>query len=142
MSFSLLSGCAQPITVSQPNPYNDGVIWKEEIPLNTGSIIQEIDLEISRLEQAKAILSGTAVKRSPGRPKQTQAVLKTVAIEPTKRLLSAEARARIAAAQKLRWAKSRRAAKKAVKKAVVKSVPAKKAPVKKAAPVKSSEIKA
>jgi hypothetical protein len=109
--------------------------------LNTGSILQEIDLEISRLEQAKAILSGTAVKRSPGRPKQTQAVLKTVAIEPTKRLLSAEARARIAAAQKLRWAKSRRAAKKAIQKTVVKSVPAKKAPVKKAAPVKSSEIK-
>jgi hypothetical protein len=114
--------------------------------MDTESIIQEIDSEISRLEQARAILSGITVKRSPGRPKQTQAVLKTVAASPTKRVLSAEARARIAAAQKLRWAKSKRAAKKAVKKAVkkaaVKSVPAKKVAAKKAAPIKSSEIKA
>ena len=109
--------------------------------MDTASIIQEIDSEISRLEQARAILVGTAVKRSAGRPKRTQPVLKTVSAKPTKRVLSAEARARIAAAQKLRWAKSRRAAKKAIQKTVVKSVPAKKAPVKKAAPVKSSEIK-
>jgi hypothetical protein len=109
--------------------------------MDTASIIQEIDAEISRLEHAKAILSGTAIKRSPGRPKRTEAVLKTVAVEPTKRVLSVEARARIAAAQKLRWAKSRRAAKEAVKKAVVK-VPGKKQAVKKAAPIKSSEVKA
>jgi hypothetical protein len=110
--------------------------------MDTVSIIQEIDSEISRLQQARTLLTGTATKRSLGRPKRTEAVSRTVAVEPTKRVLSAEARARIAAAQKLRWAKSRRAAKKAVKKAAVKSVPAKKAPVKKAAPVKSSEIKA
>jgi hypothetical protein len=47
--------------------------------METASIIQEIDSEISRLEQAKAILLGTAIKRSPGRPKQTHRVLKTVA---------------------------------------------------------------
>jgi hypothetical protein len=110
--------------------------------LDTASIIQEIDSRISRLEQAKAILSGTATKRSPGRPRGTQSVVKTVAAEPTKRVMSAEGKARIAAAQKLRWAKSKRAAKKAVKKAAVKSVPAKKALLKKAAPAKSSEIKA
>jgi hypothetical protein len=113
-----------------------------EVPLDTESIIQEIDSEISRLEQAKAILSETTVKRSPGRPKRTQPVIKTVAVEPTKRVMSAEGRAKIAAAQKLRWAKSRRAAKKAGKKAAVKSVPAKKALAKKAAPAKSPEIKA
>jgi hypothetical protein len=55
-----------------------------------------------RLEQVKAILSGTAVKRSPGRPKRTQSVIKTVAAEPTKRGMSAEGRAKVAAAQKLR----------------------------------------
>jgi hypothetical protein len=109
--------------------------------MDTESIIQEIDLEISRLEQAKAILSGTTGKRSPGRPKQTQAVTKTVAVEPTKRGMSAEGKARIAAAQKLRWAKSKRADRKAAKKAAVKSVPAKKAPVKKTAPAKSSPNK-
>lgn len=113
-----------------------------EVPLDTANIIEEIDSEISRLEQAKAILSGTATKRSPGRPKRAQSVIKTVVAEPTKRVMSAEGRAKVAAAQKLRWAKSRRAAKKAVKKAAVKSVPAKKALVKKAAPAKSPEIKA
>ena len=110
--------------------------------MDTENIIQEIDSEISRLEQAKAILSGIAAKRSPGRPRRTQSLIKTVAAEPTKRVMSAEGKARIAAAQKARWAKSRRAAKKAVKKAAVKSVPAKKALVKKAAPAKSPEIKA
>jgi hypothetical protein len=110
--------------------------------LDTANIIREIELEISRLEQAKAILSGTAVKRSPGRPKRAQSVIKTVAVEPTKRVMSAEGKAKIAAAQKLRWAKSKRADRKAAKKAAVKSVPAKKALVKKAAPIKSSEIKA
>jgi hypothetical protein len=113
-----------------------------EVPLDTETIIQEIDSEISRLEQAKAILSGATVRRSPGRPKRTQAVAKTVADEPTKRVMSAEGKAKIAAAQKLRWAKSKRADRKAAKKAAVKSVLAKKALVKKAAPAKSSEIKA
>jgi hypothetical protein len=110
--------------------------------LNTESIIQEIDSEISRLEQAKAILSGTAVKRSPGRPKQTEAVLNTVTAKPTKRVMSAEGKAKIAEAQRARWAKYKRADKKAAKKAAVKSVPAKKVAVKKASPIKSSEIKA
>jgi dTDP-4-dehydrorhamnose reductase len=101
--------------------------------MDTASIIQEIDSEISRLEQAKAILKGTAVKRSPGRPKRTQAVLKLVAAEPSKRAMSAEGRAKIAKAQRARWAKSRRAAKKAAKKTVVKSVPAKRVAVKRSA---------
>jgi len=113
-----------------------------EVPLDTASIIQEIDSEILRLEQVKAILSGTAVKRSPGRPKRLQSVIKPVAVEPIKRVMSAEGKARIAAAQKLRWAKSKRADRKAAKKAAVKSVPAKKALGKKATPAKSSEIKA
>jgi hypothetical protein len=110
--------------------------------LDTQNIIQEIDSEISRLEQAKAILSGTAVTRSPGRPKRAESVIQTVAAEPPKRVMSAEGKARIAAAQKLRWAKSKRADRKAAKKATVKAVSAKKAPAKKAASVKSSEIKA
>jgi hypothetical protein len=113
-----------------------------EVSLDTESIIQQIDSEISRLEQAKAILSGSVVKRSPGRPKRTESVIKTVAAEPTKRVMSAEGRAKVAAAQKLRWAKARKAAKQVVKKAAVKAVPAKKALVKKAAPAKSPEIKA
>jgi hypothetical protein len=115
---------------------------KKEIPLDTESIIQEIDSEIARLEQAKAILSGTTTKRSPGRPKQTPSVIKTVAAEPNKRVMSAEGKAKIAAAQKLRWARSKRADRKAAKKAAVKSAPAKKQAVSKVASVKSSETKA
>jgi hypothetical protein len=107
-----------------------------EVPLNTESIIEAIDTEISRLEQAKAILTGTVTKRSPGRPKRTQPVSKTVAAKPTKRVMSAEARARIAEAQKLRWAKAKRSDRKAAKKAVVKAVSAKKTPA------KTSEAKA
>jgi hypothetical protein len=53
--------------------------------------------------------------------------------------MSAEGKARVAAAQKLRWAKSKRADGKAAKKTAVKTVPAKKQEV---ASVKSSEIKA
>ncbi len=110
--------------------------------MDTTSIIQEIDSQISRLEQAKAILSATAAKKSPSRPKQTQPVFKTVAIESTKRVLSAEAKAKIAEAQRARWAKSKRANEMAAKKVTVKLVNAKKQSVKKAAPIKSSEIKA
>ena len=63
-------------------------------------IITEIDAEIARLQQAKDLLNGTTTKRSPGR-----------AAAPTKRTMSAAGRARIAAAQKARWAKVKKAAK-------------------------------
>ena len=117
-------------------------------------IIGEIDAEISRLQQAKALLSETdsgGVKRRPGRPVGSGAA-KTVAL-PSKakaqprRKMSAAGRARISAAMKARWAKVRRVAKKAsgaaakavqgaarpvgtkkaAKKATSKKVPAKKA---------------
>jgi hypothetical protein len=67
-------------------------------------IIAELDAEIARLQQAKALLTGTTVKRGPGRPSKSSTA-------PAKRILSPEARARIAAAQKARWAKVRKAAK-------------------------------
>lgn len=100
--------------------------------MDTVSIIQEIDAQISRLQQAKAILTGTTAKRGRGRPKATEVASKTLAIEPRKHALSAEARAKIAAAQRARWAKSKRADRKAAKKvaAVKKAAPAKAAPAK------------
>lgn len=65
-------------------------------------IIESIDLEISRLQQARELLSGLSdfgplpIKRGPGRPRGTAITA------PTKkpRVMSPEARARIAAAQK------------------------------------------
>jgi hypothetical protein len=77
--------------------------------MNTQEIITQIDSEIARLEQVKSILSGTTAttkaKRGP-KPKNAP-----IPITAKKRFLSPEARARIAAAQKTRWAKVRKAAK-------------------------------
>jgi hypothetical protein len=74
--------------------------------MQTTEIIAELDAEIARLQQAKDLLNGTTTKRGPGRP-----AAGATAAAPMKRVLSAEARARIAAAQKARWAKARKAAK-------------------------------
>ena len=72
------------------------------------SILSEIDAEISRLEQAKTLLSsaGTAaIKRKPGKPPKTASV-RIPKVQKTKkrRKLSAEARERIRQAQIKRWA--------------------------------------
>ena len=79
-------------------------------------ILSAIDAEITKLQQVRfhlsnysepAIVSG---KRGPGRPKKTAAPAKKAA---AKRVMSEEARARIAAAQKKRWAAARKATKQA-----------------------------
>src|SRR5260370_13175023 len=92
-----------------------------EDTLNQNDIVVQIDAEISRLQQAKALLvgTGTSAKRKPGRPAGVAGLPKETRLEPTKplakvkavRTLSHAARAQIAAAQKARWAKSRKAAK-------------------------------
>jgi hypothetical protein len=86
-------------------------------------IISEIDAQISKLQQARALLSdsGTpAVVKLPsrrGRPKGSKnqvskGVVKTaakvVAAPKTKRKLSPEGRKRIAEAMKKRWAERRK----------------------------------
>ena len=78
------------------------------------TVIEQLDEQISLLQQARAVLGGLSAppeKRGPGRPK---GVVKPLA--KTKRAnvrtLSADGKARIAAAQKLRWAKSKKALKK------------------------------
>ncbi len=90
--------------------------------MNLDRILSEIDLEISRLQQAKQLLSenssvASVVKRGPGRPpaaaKAASKLPTSSPFEPRRRTMSAAGRARIAAAQKARWAKAKRAAKKA-----------------------------
>jgi hypothetical protein len=66
--------------------------------MQINEIIAAIDSEIIRLQQAKALLSGFTTS---GNATST----------PKKRQLSAEARAKIAAAQKKRWAKAKKASK-------------------------------
>jgi hypothetical protein len=80
--------------------------------MHTTDIIAELDAEIARLQQVKALLNGTTTKRGPGRPAASAtAAAPATTFAPKKRILSAEARAKIAAAQKARWAKARKAAK-------------------------------
>jgi len=90
--------------------------------MGTVEIIRQIDVEISLLQQARALLSESdsgEVKRKPGRPSGSRVVkslpvaLPPKAITQPRRKMSAAGRARIAAAMKARWAKVRRAAKKA-----------------------------
>jgi hypothetical protein len=74
--------------------------------MSIAEIVQELDAEIERLQRAKQLLSGIARNASssgtrPGRP----------ASHNKKRVLSAEARQRIAEAQRKRWAAQKRTAK-------------------------------
>ncbi len=82
------------------------------------SIIEAIDAEIVQLQQARSILLGssdvlTSLKKpGRGRPKGSKNAVKATPVK-AKRVLSAEGKAKIATAQKKRWAATKRAAKKA-----------------------------
>jgi hypothetical protein len=71
------------------------------------SIIEEIDSEIARLTEARQLLAGTgSTKAAPATKRKTKSVAAkpAVAKKSGKRTLSAEARKRIADAQRRRWA--------------------------------------
>jgi hypothetical protein len=78
--------------------------------MDTQKVVAEIDAEISRLQQVKALLTGTSTteNRNAGRSSVAGSSGK-------KRTLSAEARERIAAAQRTRWAKAKKAVKRAAR---------------------------
>jgi hypothetical protein len=85
--------------------------------MDTQAIIAALDKEIARLQEVRTLLGAAArvdgaasIKRGPGRPKKLASVKSA-----GKRILSPEAKARIAEAQKARWAKARKTAKKAAK---------------------------
>jgi hypothetical protein len=76
--------------------------------MDVSAILSSIDAELSRLQQARNLLAGPAatVKRR-GRPKKSETVLATTKAAKKavkKRTMSPEGRARVAAAQKARWA--------------------------------------
>jgi hypothetical protein len=75
-------------------------------------IIAEIDAQISKLQQARALLAGTtpsAARTSRGRPKGTKNTASVASVAtPRKRKLSPEGRKRIADAMKKRWAERRK----------------------------------
>jgi hypothetical protein len=77
--------------------------------MQINKILAELDSEIIRLQEAKSILTGTAYKHQAGSSK-TPAKVKTLPAMK-KHKISPEGRARIAAAQKKRWAKAKKASK-------------------------------
>ena len=90
--------------------------------MHTNDIILAIDAEISRLRQAKALLTDTSTlthaKRKPSRPIAASGSGKATSSKPAgfnvttrkRRGMSDAGRARIAAAQKARWARVKKAA--------------------------------
>lgn len=79
-------------------------------------ILAEIDAQIAKLQQARALLAGTnatavaaVTKKAVGRPRKNALVAAPVKAAK-KRVLSPEARKRIADAQKKRWAETRKKA--------------------------------
>jgi hypothetical protein len=75
--------------------------------LNTKEILEHINGEIARLQQVKSLLQGTTNghSRSATADSNGSAAPKVKG----KRVLSLEARKKIAAAQRKRWAKARKA---------------------------------
>ena len=69
-------------------------------------ILAELDREIARLQQARTLLGGEAVKKR-GPNKKKAAVAKPA---PKKRKLTPEGRKRIAEAMKRRWAERKKLA--------------------------------
>lgn len=80
--------------------------------MEVSRIIAEIDTQILKLQQARALLSGTtvpAVRTGRGRPKGSKNGAAAAAPAGTrKRKLSPEGRKRIAEAMKKRWAERRK----------------------------------
>ena len=74
--------------------------------METSHLLSAIDEEISRLTQARALLAGT--NGTTGSRSKAAAALKRA---PLKRVLSPEARKRIADAQRRRWAAQKKASK-------------------------------
>jgi hypothetical protein len=130
--------------------------------MNTSEIIEAIDQEILKLQQARALLADapavqaakpvavkSATGKRRGRPKgsvnKEAEVAAPVAVKKTRAPLSAEGKARIAAAQKARWAAQKKVeakpvAKKIAPKSAKKAVPATKPAAKKIAAKVSKKV--
>ena len=69
------------------------------------NILSQIDKEIAKLTKVREALTGLPAKRGPGRPRLNASAKLVAKKKKAMRKMSAEGRARIAAAQKARWAK-------------------------------------
>jgi hypothetical protein len=96
--------------------------------VNTKEIITALDAEIARLQHARSLITASAEPKRRGRPAKSAPSAVPAA---NRRRLSREARKKIAAPQKKRWAKQR-----AARPVQVTKVPAKKQPEKRVRAVK------
>jgi hypothetical protein len=86
--------------------------WRQQVEVSR--IVAEIDAQILKLQQARALLAGVAVpaaRAGRGRPKGSKNGSTVAAAAPAgtrKRKLSPEGRKRIAEAMKKRWAERRK----------------------------------
>ena len=96
--------------------------------VNTLEILTALDAEIARLQHARSLMAASGEPKRRGRLAKSAP---SAVPAPNKRKLSPEARKKIAAAQKKRWAKQR-----AAKPVQVTKVPAKKQPEKRVRAVK------
>jgi hypothetical protein len=79
--------------------------------MEVNRIIAEIDAQISKLQQARELLSGSvSTHKGPGRPKGSKNAKAAKPSKAAKRRLSPEGRKRIADAMKRRWAERRKVA--------------------------------
>ncbi len=81
--------------------------------MEVSRIIAEIDAQISKLHQARELLSGAVIAhKGPGRPKGSKNASAKAAApsKSAKRRLTPEGRKRIADAMKRRWAERRKSA--------------------------------
>ncbi len=76
--------------------------------MTTEEILLHIDAEISRLTEARDLIGGTVRSKVSRSPRKSGLAAPKPRAQRTKRVISPEGRARIAAAQKLRWAKQKR----------------------------------
>jgi hypothetical protein len=84
--------------------------------MTISNILVEIDAEIAKLQQVRAILSGIGTKQKPGRPAVRSTGSAATSFDPEefggvqtrRRKMSAETRKKMADAQRLRWANSRK----------------------------------
>ena len=81
--------------------------------MTTEEILLHIDAEISRLTEARDLIAGAATTKISRSPRKSGLAAPKPRALRAKRIISPEGRARIAAAQKLRWSKQKRAKAKA-----------------------------
>ena len=105
--------------------------------MDVNSIIASLDAEIELLKQARAVLSGAESTNMTPKPVQG-----TKAKKAARRVLSPEARKRIADAQRKRWAAVKKSKKSASVAAPTKAAKKSAAKKKKASPKKATKKKA